>query len=193
MDASLRKDGPRYTVQLERQLTHSPEKVWRVLTERELLNKWFPSDVVGEWKAGTKLQFVFEGGEGEGAKEEDLRGEVLTVEPGRLLEFTWGKSLLRCELIAEGGGCRLVFSESFEDGSIAARNAAGWELCLDNLGAILEDKKPAEFSLDAWRVPFQRYVEKFQPVAGTQQGPPDTHPAVVEEKAKEERKKKGDS
>ncbi len=167
--------------------------MWRVLTERELLKKWFPSDVVGEWKAGAKLQFVFEGGEGEGPKEEDLRGEVLTVEPGRLLEFTWGKSLLRYELIAEGGGCRLVFSESFEAGSIAARNAAGWELCLDNLGANLEDKKPAEFSLDAWRVPFQRYVEKFQPVAGTQQGPPDTHPAVVEEKAKEERKKKGDS
>ena len=183
MDASLDKDGPRFTLRLERRLADSPNKVWRVLTEREALKKWFPADVDGEWKVGAKLRFVFEGGEGEGLDESDLQGEVLAVEPSRLLEYRWGKNLLRCELIAEGDGCRLIFSESFADGSIAARNAAGWEWCLANLDAVLEDIAPAAFAIDLWRAPFERYVAEFEPLAGPQQGPPSTHPAVVAEKA----------
>ena len=172
MDASLTKDGPRYTLRFERRLAHSPEKVWRVLTERELLKRWFPSDVVGEWTVGAQLQFVFAGGEAEGVEEADLRGEVLSVEPFRLLEYRWGQSILRCELTAEGDGCRLIFTETFEDGSIAARNAAGWELCLANTEHVLQDRAPAEFEMKAWRVPFERYVAEFEPQAGPQQGPP---------------------
>lgn len=182
MDASLIKDGSRYTLRFERRLAHSPKKVWRVLTEREQLRKWFPSDVIGEWTMGAKLRFVFEGGESEGLEEADLQGEVLSVEPMRLLEYRWGESLLRCELIAEGDGCRLIFSESFEDKSIAARNAAGWEMCLANTEAVLKDRAPAEFAMDVWRVAFERYVAEFEPLAGSQQGPPETHPAVVAER-----------
>ncbi len=172
MDASLSKDGPRYTLRFERQLAHSPKKVWQVLTDGELLKQWFPCDVVGEWTVGAKLQFVFEKGEGEGIEEADLQGEVLSVEPFRLLEYRWGQSILRCELIAEGDGCRLIFSETFEDGSIAARNAAGWEMCLANMEAVLRDRPPSEFEMEAWRVPFERYVAEFEPLAGPQQGPP---------------------
>ena len=189
MDASLTQEGPRYTVRFERRLAHSPKKVWRVLTEPELLRNWFPSDVVGGWTKGAKLRFVFEGGEG--MEDSDLHGEVLSVEPLRLLEYRWGNSLLRYKLTAEGDGCRLVFSESFDDGSIAARNAAGWEMCLANLEAILEDDAPAQFALDAWRVPFERYVLEFEPLAGSQQGPPESHPAVMAEKAEMERTKEG--
>ena len=183
MDASIDRDGPRYTVRFERRLAHSPKKVWRVLTEPELMKNWFPSDVVGGWAKGAKLRFVFEEGEGEGIEDADLQGEVLSVEPFRLLEYRWGANVLRYELTADGDGCRLVFSESFEDGSIAARNAAGWEMCLANLEAILQDDAPAKFTLDAWRVPFRHYVAEFEPLAGSQQGPPETHPAVMAEKA----------
>ncbi len=87
MDASLTKTGPRYTLGLERRLAHSPEKVWRVLTERDFLNQWFPCDVEGEWKVGSELRFNFLHGEGEGLPEEDLRGEVLVLDPPRLLEY----------------------------------------------------------------------------------------------------------
>ena len=173
MDATLKKDGTRYTVRFERQLAHLREKVWRVLTERELLKEWFPCDVIGEWTVGAKLQFVFAEGE---AENTELSGEVLAVEPPRLLEYRWGESVLRCELIVQGDGCRLIFSESFEDGSIAARNAAGWDLCLENMQVVLADRAPAEFAMDAWRVSFNRYVEEFEPLAGPQQGPPETHP-----------------
>ena len=44
MDASLTKDGSRYTLRFERRLAHSPKKVWRVLTERDQLKKWHQDD-----------------------------------------------------------------------------------------------------------------------------------------------------
>ncbi len=166
MDASFTKDGPQYTVRFERQLAHSREKVWRVLTKPEMLKQWFPQEVEGEWIVGAKLRFVM--------KTEDFHGEVLEVVPLRLLAYRWGESVLRCELIAEGDACRLIFSESFEDGSIAARDAAGWEMCLSNLEAVLVERTPTEFEMDAWRVLFNRYVAKFEPLAGPQQGPPET-------------------
>ena len=171
MDASLTRVGRRYTLGLERRLSHPPEKVWRVLTERELLRQWFPCDVDGEWKEGAELRFTFLHGEGEGLSEDDLRGEVLAVDAPRLLEYRWGDHVIRCELVPDGGGCRLLFSESFDDPSWGARNAAGWEMCLDNLDLVLEGVAVAKFAVEVWRAKFARYVEKFEPKAGPQQDP----------------------
>ena len=81
---------------------------------------------------------------------------------------------MRCELIAEGDGCRLLFSESFEDASWGARNAAGWEMCLDNLELIIDGAKLAKFAWDAWREKFERYRKKFEPEFGPQDEPPET-------------------
>jgi uncharacterized protein YndB with AHSA1/START domain len=184
MDASLTKSGELYTLALERHLRHSPAKVWRVITEREYLHQWFPAHVIGEWRVGEELRFEFQHGEGDELSEEELRGEVLTVEPERLLEFRWGKHILRCELIPDKDGCRLIFSEHLEDASMGARNAAGWEWCLQNLETLLEGGAIAKFELDAWRGRFEHYVAAFQPQFGHQQGPPETHPDVAAEKRK---------
>ena len=183
MDASLTKSGEHFTLALERRLPHGPAKVWRVVAERELLHQWFPAHVIGEWKVGAELRFEFQHGEGDGLPEEELRGEVLAVEPERLLEFRWGTSVLRCELIPDGDGCRLLFSENIADASMGARNAAGWEFCLQNFEALLEGAATAKFVLDVWRERFDHYVGVFQPQFGPQQGPPETHSAVVAEKA----------
>ena len=177
MDATFSKDGERYTVKLERRLAHPPEKVWRVLTDRELLRQWFPCDVEGEWEVGAKLQFTFLHGEGDGLPEEELRGEVLSVDPPRHLKFRWGSSLIYCELIAQEEGCRLLFSETLGDSSMGARNAAGWEMCLDNMDRLLQGAGPASFAPDVWQEKFQRYVEKFEPEVGPQQGMPEDYPA----------------
>ena len=138
-----------------------------------MLKQWFPADVEGEWKVGSALRFTFLHGEGDGLPEEELRGEVLAVEPPRLLEYRWGQHVLRCELIAEGDGCRLLFSESFEDASWGARNAAGWEMCLDNLELLLRGAAIAKFAVEIWKRKFDHYVDKFEPKAGPQQGMPE--------------------
>ena len=178
MDARLESTGPRYALELERRLAHSPEKVWRVLTERELLKQWFPADVEGEWKVGAELQFIFLHGEGEGLSEDELRGEVLVVEPPRLLEFTWGTQVFRCEVIAEGEGCRLLFSGIFDDPSTGARDAAGWDFCFENLEAVARGAATTRFVWDEWQPRFEHYVAKFEPDYGPQQGPPENHPVT---------------
>jgi len=86
------------------------------------------------------------------------------VEPQRLLEFRWGTHLLRCELIAVEDGCRLLFSNSFEDASWGALNATGWEYCLDNLDLLLKGATLLKFAA-VWQKKFSRYVEKFEPRA----------------------------
>lgn len=176
MDATLTKQDKRYTLLLERSLAHTPEKVWRVLTERELLKQWFPCDVEGEWRVGEPLRFNFLHGEGDNLPEEDLRGEVLIVDPVRLLEFRWGEHVIRFELFAEGEGCRFALSETFEDASIGARDAAGWEFCLDNLDLLLEGAALAKFAVDKWKKKFEHYRQKFEPEAGPQQEMPDDYP-----------------
>jgi uncharacterized protein YndB with AHSA1/START domain len=177
MDATLTKDGALLVLRLERRLSHTPEKVWRVLTEREHLKQWFPADIHGGWEVGAALSFEFMHGEGEGLPEEQLRGEVLTVDEGRLLEFRWGDGVIRYELIPDGDGCRLLLSETLSDASWGARDAAGWEMCLDNLDLLIDGAAVLKFSWDAWRPKFEYYKKKFEPEHGPQDEPPeDIHP-----------------
>ncbi len=93
-----------------------------------------------------------------------LAGEVLEVDEPRLLAFTWGEETLRFELAAEGTGTRLVLVDELP-ASRAARNAAGWDVCLD----MLQGLEPAA---DAWQARFERYAAAFEPELGPQEGPP---------------------
>jgi len=150
----------RPVVRLERHLGRPPAEVWRALTDRDELNSWFPCDIVTDgWKVGATLRFIFRDGEWT-----DLVGTVLEYDEPRVLSFTWGAETLRFELTEEDGGTALVLTDEL-DPSIAARNASGWEVCLDML-----EKKPTE--PDVWKVHFERYVEAFVPILGDQEGPP---------------------
>jgi uncharacterized protein YndB with AHSA1/START domain len=56
MDATLEKNasGYNYGLIIDCRFDYPPEKVWRAITERELLKQWFPCDVVGNWSVGAK-------------------------------------------------------------------------------------------------------------------------------------------
>ncbi len=162
-DATLITDGPRPAVRLERHLPDAPAAVWRALTERDQLRAWFPSDVTvegDEWRVGASIAFRFP----PEVIDMTLVGEVLEVDAPRLLAFTWGEEMLRFELSPLEGGTRLVLINELPPGA-AARNAAGWELCLDRLAG-------AQPSQNAWQPRFQVYVAAFEPVLGAQEGPP---------------------
>ncbi len=178
MDARLGRNGPRFTLVIERRLSHTPDKVWRVLTEADLLGKWFPCDIAGEWIVGTPLRFVFRHGGDEGLSEEDLRGEVLAVDEPRRLEFRWGAHVLEFEIEPDGDGCRFVLSDTFDDPSWGARQAAGWEMCLDNLELVLDGAAVLKFAASIWTAKFKRYVGKFEPKFGPQHDPTGEHPLL---------------
>ncbi|GAA1995403.1 SRPBCC domain-containing protein [Catenulispora subtropica] len=163
-DATLTTPGPQgAAVRLERVLPDPPDVVWQALTEREQLKAWFPCDVIvagGVWEPGAAISFPF----GPEPDALTLTGEVLEVREPELLAFTWAEETLRFELTPRDGGTHLVLIDELRPG-IAARNAAGWEVCLDRLAG----RAPAD---DAWRGLFERYTAAFAPTLGAQEGPP---------------------
>ena len=141
-------------------LTDPPPVVWRALTEREQLRSWFPCDVIlsgGRWRVGAAIAFPFPA-----ERHLTLAGVVLEVDEPHALAFTWGDDTLRFELSPEGDGTRLVLIDELPPGS-AARNAAGWERCLD----LLDGLEPAA---DGWQPRFEHYAAAFSPALGLQQG-----------------------
>jgi uncharacterized protein YndB with AHSA1/START domain len=163
-DATLLTDRAQPAVRLERDLPDPPEVVWGALTERERLREWFPCDVIvagGEWRVGAAISFPFP----PEVIEMTLSGEVLAVEEPRELAFTWGEETLRFELTPRDGGTRLVLVDELPPGA-AARNAAGWDTCLDRLAGL-------EPAADAWKGRFEIYSAAFEPELGPQEGPPE--------------------
>jgi uncharacterized protein YndB with AHSA1/START domain len=156
-------DGARPSVRLERHLPDPPPTVWRAITEPEQLRSWFPCDVEiagGRWEVGVALTFPFQ----DHGLDMTLTGEVLAVDEPNSLAFTWGDETLRFELSPADGGTRLVLIDELSAGH-AARNAAGWDVCLDRLAGLDPDQ-------DAWQPRFEAYVAAFEPALGPQEGPP---------------------
>ena len=166
--ASLLLDGARPALRLERELPQPPPEAWRTLTERDQLRSWFPCDVVvegGRWQVGATFAFVFPAD----LIEMTLRGEVLDVDVAKRLAFTWGDDdILRFELSPHGGGSRLVLIDELAPAT-AARNAAGWDICLDQLAG--NRGGPPE----RWRDLFDLYTKAFEPSLGKQEGPPTAY------------------
>jgi uncharacterized protein YndB with AHSA1/START domain len=161
--ATILAEGARPAVRLERHLPDPPATVWRAITDREQLRSWFPCDVLvagGSWEVGAAITFVFP----PEVIDLTLTGEVLAVSEPNALAFSWGDEILRFELSPADGGTRLVLVDELPAG-LAARNAAGWEVCLDRLAGL----KPAG---DEWRPLFEAYAAAFEPALGPQEGPP---------------------
>jgi uncharacterized protein YndB with AHSA1/START domain len=93
-----------------------------------------------------------------------LTGEVLEVDEPNVLAFTWGDDALRFELSPEDDGTHLVLIDELPP-EAAARNAAGWERCLDRLAGV----EPPQ---DGWQPRFEHYAAAFDSALGPQQPRP---------------------
>ncbi|HAM02587.1 MAG TPA: ATPase [Acidimicrobiaceae bacterium] len=162
-DTRVQRTGDGAAVRVERHLADPPATVWQALTDRQQLRSWFPCDVEvagGTWAAGAAITFVFP----PEVIDLTLTGEVLVVDEPRALAFTWGEETLRFELSDEDGGTRLVLVDELP-ASAAARNAAGWEDCLDRLAGTRPEP-------GAWKRRFEAFSAAFEPEFGRQEGPP---------------------
>jgi uncharacterized protein YndB with AHSA1/START domain len=155
----LTTDGDRAVVTYHRECPHPPEKVWRALTEDQHLEAWFPTTIEGERAVGAKLTFRH--------RDVDLppmEGEILAFEPPTLLELTWGADTLRFELERDGDGTALTFRATMEELGKAARDGAGWHVCLANLACELDGGQPPNSD---WRATHRLYEQRFGPEAST--------------------------
>jgi uncharacterized protein YndB with AHSA1/START domain len=137
-------DDGRWALRFERRFAHPAERVWRAITEPEQLREWFPAVVTFDLTPGAKLVFA---PTAEQRRRYDLpevsapNGEITQVDPPRLLEYTWGEEILRWELTADGDGCRLVFTNVFDDRDSAAPAGAGWHAGLEVVEAQLDGRR----------------------------------------------------
>src|ERR1700756_3411545 len=154
------------TLRFVRWLPHPPGKVWRALTEPEHLAAWFPTTLEGELAAGSKLQFGFTE-----MQAQPFDGMTRAFDPPALMELVWGDERLRFELAPDGAGTLLTFTASFAELGRAARDGAGWHVCLDLLGCDLDDAKAPWPQNGRWRAVHSEYVARFGPGAATI-GPP---------------------
>ena len=98
--------------------------------------------------------------------------DAIAVEPATLLEFRWGTDVIRLELEPDGDGTRLTFLDTIDELGKAARDGAGWHVCLDRLELHLGGASAPWSTSERWRQVHPSYVDALGPEAATI-GPPD--------------------
>ncbi|MFE7775027.1 SRPBCC family protein [Streptomyces sp. NPDC057445] len=150
----------RPAVRFERSYPHPVEQVWAAVSEPEGLAHWFPSKVTLEPRAGGKIEFSHD------PHMPSSAGTVLDFEPPHRFAFTWDGDEIHLELAAEGDGCRLTLTNVLTERNTAARNAAGWSVCLDELDKHLAGagaEGPHSDSAAPWKPYYDAYVAAGMP------------------------------
>ncbi|MDQ1748980.1 MAG: hypothetical protein QOE71_36 [Pseudonocardiales bacterium] len=155
----LEHDG-RPAVRFQRTYAHPIESVWAAITAPDELKHWFPSAVQFEQRVGGAV--IFSGD----PHTSDQTGTVLAFEPPRHLAFTWGSDELHLELEPVPHGCRLTLIDVLSKRNEAARNGAGWHVCLDELAKRLDgipSDGPHSATTTPWQPTYDAYVAAGMP------------------------------
>jgi len=132
--ARVEKTGDKWTLVLVRELHHPPAKVWRALTDPDELRQWAPYDSDKNLgRAGTQVTLTTVGA----PSPHVVQTTVKRADAPNELEFEWGGGDLRWELRPHGSGTRLTLWAKI-DRRYVAMGAAGWHICLDVLGHLLD-------------------------------------------------------
>ena len=97
---------------------------------------------------------------------------MLAFDPPSLMELRWADDVLRFEIEPDGSGCILRLTVTFPEHGKAARDAAGWQVCLERFGHALDGSAPPWQPPERWRVVHRAYVERLGPEASAI-GPPE--------------------
>ncbi|MEO3810180.1 SRPBCC family protein [Sphaerisporangium sp. B11E5] len=154
------EDLGRPAVRFQRTYAHPVEKVWAAVATPEGLAHWFPSAVTLEPHAGGKITFS------DDPNVVESTGEVLVFDPPHRLAFTWAGDEMRFELEEVPGGCRFTMTNVLEARDTAARNAAGWTICLVELEKALAGGPAAGPHAETavpWRPIYEEYVASGMP------------------------------
>jgi uncharacterized protein YndB with AHSA1/START domain len=152
-------DG-RPAVRFTRRYPHPAERVWAAVSEPEGLRHWFPSRVELERRVGGRIAFR------DDPNLPASSGTVLAYDPPRRLAFTWGGDELHLTVEPDGDGAVLTLLNVLEARDAAARNAAGWAVCLAELEKHLRGapaEGPHSASAEPWQELYADYVAAGMP------------------------------
>jgi uncharacterized protein YndB with AHSA1/START domain len=159
-DAILQDAEGRFVLRFERVLRRRPQEIWKALTDPGELRTWHPSPFELEPAVGGAVRYLPPGGTALGD------GEVIEYDPPRVLAYTWGEDRLRWELHPHDDGSLLVLEHTFDDRLKAARDAAGWHVCLEALAASVAGAPAAAAGVgdaipEEWRELNAAYQQRF--------------------------------
>lgn len=153
MIADINKDDDGYLVKWERNLNHSVESVWAMLTDNERLEKWFDELRAGDLRQGGFMKFYV-------PDVMDEKLEIMEYEAKSVLEFDWFGDVIRFELHPKNEGCALILLEKVKTiTEQTKKDLAGWHVCLDVIIALL-DGEPIQRD-DEWKYWHEKYTEKL--------------------------------
>lgn len=163
MNSSYESIDGKPALRFERRIDHPVAAVWAALTEPAELAQWFPSTIAGELRTGGELAFSFP----ERDEIPDMEGQVTDFDPPRELGFQWGEDHLRFELTPAEDGERtdLRFTVMLGTADKAARDGAGWHVCLARLEALLDGAGEGELKriTEGWRGHYDEYARRGFP------------------------------
>ncbi|HEX3734519.1 MAG TPA: SRPBCC family protein [Solirubrobacterales bacterium] len=163
-DATLEERDGKPALRFERVLRHPPERVWQALTEPEEESAWHPTPARFEPRVGGRVEYV------PGGHVADMPdGEVTDYDPPHLLGYYWTadgveSNHLRFEIRPHDDGSLLTLTHTFEDRLKAARDGAGWHVCLNALADSLEatdSLEPVPQMTSDWPSLNSEYQQKF--------------------------------
>lgn len=145
----------RPAVRFRRNYAHPVERVWAAVTDSAELEAWFPSAVSMDPREGGAIEFSGD------PYAEDTTGSILTFDPPHRLAYTWAGGELHFELEPADTGCTLTLINVLDARNAAARNAAGWDVCLGLLDQQLAGERtagPHSDSPEDWERIYGSYV-----------------------------------
>lgn len=153
--------GGRPAVRFEREYHHPLQRVWRAVADADQARQWFPSALTFEPVVGGAVRFTGDPNMSDGG------GVVLDFDPPRLLAFTWGDGEVHIALEPIGEDrCRFVLTNVLSADNEAARNAAGWSVCLGELDKVVrggDTQGPHAVPATAWQATYESYVRSGMP------------------------------
>ena len=129
-----------YGVWFERTSKHSPERLWRAITNSDELTRWlgYPARVDLRIGGDYFADFARTGG---GVMD----GIIVKLEPGRLLRYAWGTSTVDWTIEPSDSGCRYVFAQHglYPRPAGEEELVAGWHVWLEDLEQFMDTGAPS--------------------------------------------------
>ena len=138
----------------------SPETVWQFLVDPDKAIRWMGQAAWFDPRPGGQYRIQVLPGN-------TASGEFVELDPPRRLVYTWGTDELHFQLEpTDIGGCTLTFVNVLGVRDAAARNAAGWTVCLAELdkhvsGAVADG--PHSATAEPWQPYYDEYVAAGMP------------------------------
>ncbi len=155
--AQIRKGGDKWTLILVRELRHSPEKIWKALTEPEHLRAWAPFETDASLGAVGKVKLTWVGAPA------PQPATVTRADAPTLLEY----DDTRWELEAIDGGTRLTLWHNI-DRRFIAMGAACWHISFDVLDRLLDGNPISRIvgsdamKFEGWQRLHKEYAAQFE-------------------------------